>query len=128
MSVIDIFTIVLLVSASALCVALILYVKKITTSVQNLQTDIKEVSIQIKPLIASTTNLSEKLNHLSQEIGDQLQVSREIVNDVKSRVETILELEAKVRRGFEEPLMDVVKNLSAVFNGVRAFWNTYRRN
>ncbi len=128
MSVLDIFTIILLISASALCIALIFYIKKITNSVNRLEADIKEVSIQIKPLIASTTNLSEKLNHLSQEVGDQLEVSREIVNDVKSRVETILELEAKVRRGFEEPVLDVVKNLSAVVNGVKAFWNTYRRN
>jgi uncharacterized protein YoxC len=128
MSVTDIFLIILLLSGSALCIALIFYIKKVTNSVQNIQADLKEVSIQIKPLIASTTNLSEKLNNISEEVGEQLQVSRDIVNDVKNRVETILELEAKVRRGVEEPVMDVVKNLSAVVHGVKAFWNTYRRN
>lgn len=128
MPILDIFLIILLVSASALCIALIFYIKKIANSFHSAEVDLKEVSIQIKPLIASATNLSEKLNHVSQEVGNQLETAREIVNDVKSRIETILELEAKVRRGFEEPVMDVVKNFSAVVNGVKAFWNTYRRN
>jgi uncharacterized protein YoxC len=128
MSVLDIFLIILIASASALCIALIFYIKKITSSVHSVEVDLKEVSIQIKPLIASATNLSEKLNHLSQEIGSQLETTKEIVNDVRNRVETILQLEEKVRRGFEEPVMDVVKNFSAVVNGVKAFWNTYRKN
>ncbi|HVO76044.1 MAG TPA: hypothetical protein VMT35_18615 [Ignavibacteriaceae bacterium] len=128
MSILDVFLLILIASASALCIALIFYAKKMANSIHNAEVDLKEVSIQIKPLIASATNLSEKLNHLSQEVGSQLEVTREIVNDVKSRVETILDLEQKLRRGFEEPVLDVVKNFSAVINGVKAFWNTYRKN
>ncbi len=127
MSLISIFSIILLASASVLCIALVIYLNRITTSIKDIKSEIQELTSEIKPLIASSTNLSEKLNRMSQEASNQLNVTKGIVNKFDERVDTILELEEKVREGFAGPVLDLIKSLSAITNGVSAFWNAYKK-
>ena len=127
MNIATIFSIILLASASVLCAALIVYLGRITKSIKDIEVELKDLTSEIKPLIASSTNLSEKLNRMSEEAGSQLNVTRNIVTKVNDRVDTILELEERIRGGFEGSVMDVIKNLSAIANGVSAFWSAYRK-
>lgn len=126
MSIETVFYIILLIAATALCIALIIYLKSITHSIKGMQNDIKDLSEGLKPLLTSV-ELSEKLNDISDKASSQLDVSKEIIYDVRDRVDKILDLEEKVRKGVEEPAMQLVKNLSAVVNGVNTFWNAYTK-
>jgi uncharacterized protein YoxC len=128
MDILTIFYIILLLSASALCIALIIYVKRITASIVEIENDIKEMSSQLKPLLISSTNLSDKLIFLSEQAKEQIHVAKSIVTDVRDRVDKILLLEEKLRRGVEEPVTGLIKNLSAIFNGVNSFWKTYKKH
>ncbi len=125
MSAETVFYIILLLAASALCIALIIYLKSITQSIKAIEGDIKGLSDELKPLIATATELSESLNDISDKANSQLDVSKEIIFNVRDRVDKILDLEEKVRKGVEEPAMQLVKNLSAVVNGVNTFWSAY---
>jgi len=127
MEIISVFEIILLLSASALCIALIFFVSRVTNSVKGIQESLLDISNQIKPLIISTTALSEKLNYISEEIKDQVYIGKNIVSEVKDRVDTILDLEEKIRGGFETSIFEFIKGLSAISNGVNAFWNAYKR-
>ena len=127
MNLISVLYAILLVSASVLCIALIFFISKIFQTVKDIEVEIKDLTMEMKPLIASATNLSEKLNQLSESADDQLMVTRNIVSKVNNRVDTILDLEEKVRRGFEGPVLDFIKGFSAIVNGISAFWNAYRR-
>jgi hypothetical protein len=51
-----------------------------------------------------------------------------MVYSVKHRIDTILSFEERIRRGIEEPIFGLIKNVSAVVNGVSAFWNTYKKH
>ncbi len=127
MNTVDIFIIIALLAASALCIYLIVYLKNVTKSIQEIKSDLNELTAQIKPLITSTTNLSEKLNFLSEEAKGQVNIVKTVISEVKDRVETILAFEEKVRRGLEEPVLGLIKNLSAISHGVNAFWKTYKK-
>ncbi len=124
---ISIFEILLLLSASGLCIALIVYLNRVTKSVNGIEDSLKDISTQIKPLISSTTVLSEKLNYISEEIKEQVYIGKSIVTEVKDRVDTILDIEEKIRGGFETSIFDLIKNISAVSNGVSAFWSAFKR-
>ncbi|MFO7445680.1 MAG: hypothetical protein R6W90_04900 [Ignavibacteriaceae bacterium] len=128
MDVVTIFYILLLLSASALCIAAIIYLRRITRSVGEVETDIKDLSLQLKPLIASVTNLSERLNNISEQAKGQVQVTKSIVNDFRDRADRILSLEEKIRNGIEEPVNVVIKYLSALVNGVNTFWDAYKKD
>ncbi len=127
MTVETVFTILLMVCASALCVALVVYIGRITKSIKEIEIDMKDISLQLKPLIASTTNLSEKLNKLSEEAKKPISAINDIAEDIKDRVDTVLAFEEKLREGIEEPASRLIRSLSAIANGVNAFWNAYRR-
>jgi uncharacterized protein YoxC len=122
----QILTVVLLFSAAALCIALIFYLGKITKSVQSLQTDIKDMSDNIKPLVQSTLELSENLKQISNEVKTQVNVSKSIVSDFRERADDILSIETKIRGGIEDAIMPLIQNFSAVGKGVETFWRNYK--
>jgi len=125
MSFMQILTGILIVSASALCIALIYYLKIIVKSVQSLNADIKELSDELKPLIKSTLILSDNLNQITQESKKQINSVKSIISDFRERADKILSFESKVRSGLEDSIMPLVKNLNAIGKGVNTFWNNF---
>lgn len=126
MDTIQIFTIVLLVSASALCIALIFYVNKIVKSVQAINKNLNELSTNLKPLLDSTTELSDNLNKFTTEAKNQLGISRSILNDFRDRADKLLSVEDKIRSGVEDAVLPLFKNLRAVGVGVESFWRNFK--
>ena len=127
MEIANIFYILLLASASGLCIALIFYLYKITNSIHTIEVDIKDLTHQVKPLIASITILTEKLKNISDEAKQPLVMANEIVEDIKDRINVILEFEEKMRRGVEGPLTKLLNSISGLSNGINTFWNTYKK-
>lgn len=127
MDTVNVFYIILLISASLLCLALIYYINKITNIIKDINAEIKDVSDQLKPLIEEAKDLSENLNSLSAEAKDQLNIAKEIIGKVKDRVDMILSLEEQIRKGLEKPVDGILKNLSAVSNGITTFWKTFKK-
>ena len=128
MNVLTVLTVLLLISASLLCLALIYFLSKITKSFEEIKNDVKEFAADMKPLIASTTELSEKLSSITSDARGQIQLTRDMVMNVKHRVDMILGFEERIRKGIEEPVLGLVRNMSAVVNGVNAFWNAYKKH
>lgn len=128
MNVITVLNVILLISASILCFAMIYYLFKITQAFEEMKNDVKELAADLKPLIESTTELSDKLSNITSEARGQMQMTRDMVMNVKDRVNRILGFEERIRRGIEEPVLNLVRNASAIVNGVNTFWNTYKKH
>ena len=126
METIEILTIILLISASALCIALIYYIYLIVKSVISVSSDIRGLSFKLSPILQSTFVLSEKLAHVTDEAESQLQISKSIVSDIRDRADKILNMEIKIRNQVEDTVMPIVKNIKAVGIGVGAFWKKFR--
>ncbi len=127
MNLLDILLILLVISASALCIALIYYVWKISNAVKSIQNDIGELSANLKPLLISTAELSSNLNEISDNARQHLDISKNVVTSIKDRVDTILEFEAKVRSGIEGPVMSLIREITALNNGFNSFLNVLRK-
>ncbi len=128
MTVLTVFNLILLVCASALCIALIIYIGRITKSVKQIETQVTNLSGEMKPLIESVTDLSGKLTQLSDDANEQVDSVKHIISSVRDRVDVILDFEESIRGGLEPPIKGLVKNLSAFYDGVNTFINTYRNN
>lgn len=128
MNVVTVLNVILLISASLLCIALIYYLYKITKSFEEIKNDVREIAAEMKPLIESATQLSEKLSNITSEARGQMQTTRDVVTNIKHRVDMILGFEERIRRGIEEPILGLVRNVSAIVNGVNAFWNSYKKH
>ena len=126
MNLTEILTIILLISASALCIALIYFINQIVKSARSISLNIEEFSFKLNPLIQSTFELSEKLNHITYEVESQLQISKSIFSDIRERADKILNIETKIRNGVVDAVIPAVKNLYALGKGVESFWKSFR--
>lgn len=123
---IQILMVILILSAALLCIALIYYLNKIVKSVQSVNSDIKELSSNLKPLIQSTLILSDSLNRITSDVKDQLHVTKSIVVDLRERADKVLNLESRIRSSFEDAVMPFVQNLHAIGRGVETFWRNFK--
>lgn len=127
MTFIDVLTAVVLVLVSALIVFLIVYLGKITKSIQELQKDISDLSDKLEPLVFSLADLTTKLSDLSDQAKRQLEATKGIVFSVKDRVDTILKFEEKIRAGIDGPISGFLTQIKAIANGVSTFLNYLKK-
>lgn len=113
---------ILLLSAAMLCIALIVYVKRIVVSIEELKLEITKLNSSLNPLIESTVILAKNLNEFSIEAKEQIKVTKKIIEDVKMRVDKIIEFEEKLRIGIEDFAVPFTSTLLALKNGISAFW------
>jgi uncharacterized protein YoxC len=123
LNLIDYLLAVLIIVASALCIALIYYIWKISKSVKAIQADINDLSERIQPLINSTTELSNNLNEITGSARGQIDMSKSVVTSIKDRVDTILNFEEKVRGSIEGPVTSLINEITAISNGITTFLN-----
>lgn len=110
---IEIGTALLVFSGAALCISLIIQIRKITDSVRKIQQDIHSVSQQLPPVIASVRELVSSVNSVAEETRQQLHEIRWISAEVRKKVEALIMLEAKITEFVEGPVASVwdrVKN------------------
>ena len=127
MTVIDVLTAVVLILVSALIVFLIVYLGKITKSIQALQKDISDLSDKLEPLVFSLADLTTKLTDLSDQAKRQLEATKGIVFSVRDRVDTILKFEEKIRAGIDGPISGFLTQIKAISNGVSTFLNYLKK-
>ena len=119
--IIQIFQVLLLASASALCIALIFYIKRITKSFEKMQADINRMADEIHPMLESLESLTHSVNKITAHAQEQMNSVSWIIDTVKSQVVNLLEMEKKIRQGIEAPVQNLTTNLNAVKKGIAAF-------
>ena len=121
----EIFQVILYLCLSALCIALIIYLKKLTVSVQQMQEDIGQLKDRMEPLIDSVKTLSDSLNQTSSEVQQQLDKTGWIVDQVKMRLESLFGFEEKVKESLESPVEKLLSNLTALRGGISAIFRAF---
>ena len=127
MTLIDVFTVIVLILVSVLIIALIIYIGKITRSIEQMQKEMGQLSDNLNPLLSSLTDLTSKFSDLGDEARNQLETSKGIVYKVRDRVDTILGLEENIRTGIEGPVMRFINELKAISNGVSTFLHNLKK-
>jgi len=127
MNVIEIAQIILLLSASALCVFLIIYIGRITESVKEIKFELNKLTNQINPLLDSLQVLSSSIVKLSNQVQSQLDKTAWIIDEVKDRVESLFVFERKIRDTVEGPANTLFQNLEAIKKGLSVFWQSLFR-
>jgi hypothetical protein len=126
MNLTEALTVILLVSATTLCIALIYFLSKIVKSVQSIDLNMKGLSIKLIPLIESSLVFSKKLIRVTDEVKSQLQTLKSIVSDISNRVDKILITEARIRNRIVDASNPVVKNINAIGIGLNSFWKKFK--
>jgi uncharacterized protein YoxC len=121
MPVSEIFSIILMGAASLLCLALVVYLYKITKSVTIIQENISGLLTEFHPVINNITEMTEKINAMTEELKQPVYEAVDVIDEIKERVDVIFNVEEKVRNA-------VGANLTGIYNGIRSFFETYKGN
>lgn len=121
MTLIEVLTAIVLILVSVLIIFIILYLGKITRSIQFLQKDVSDLSDKVEPLVTSLSDLTFKFSELSESANRQLDVTKGIIYSAKDEFDKIVQLERKIRTGIDGPVSQILNQIKAISNGVSTF-------
>ena len=123
----DVLVLLLLLSASVLCITSIYYFYRIVKAIEALQSDLQKMSGQINPLLDTLNILSKSVKSLSDDFRLQLQKVHWIIDEVKSRVEAVISIEERIRGTIENPAQNIIGTIQAIKNGISTFFQTLKK-
>lgn len=126
-TVVQIFSVLLLIAASLLCVYLIIYLKKIVEVISDVRRDINQLSQNLLPLVDSLQNLSNSIIEVSEDVKSQIAKVRWIFDEVKERFEKLFVFEQRMKQAVEVPANNLFNNLQAIKKGVSTFFTALKK-
>ncbi len=124
MTLIDIFLIVLILSASSLCIFVIVYLKRIFGQVEAVRKDIHRLVENTIPILSNLEEVTRRANRIVTEAEGYW---KEIDYSIKNLREKISNFGPwKKFRDAQTQTSGIIKNLSSIAIGIYAFWSEYK--
>ena len=117
----EIFLTVLLISATALCIYLIITAKKLQKTLENTDATLSDFKNKVDPLIENLTSLSEKMVSISDEAEKQISEYGGLFDDIRERINSITSLKRIFRSGNSAD--SLTSTISGIRKGFSAFWS-----
>jgi len=124
MNVIDILLIILIVSASALCIFLIIYLKKLVDQVEAVRKDVRELVEKTTPVLESIDDITRRANRVVSEVENYWDEIDSSIKKVRERLSGLTSL--KRYTDAENPISELIRNVKALTKGFLAFWQAVK--
>lgn len=123
MAILDILTIILILLVAALIVFVFVTLKKLNRSIDVLSADLHQLIEATIPVVKNLDKASEKLANVAEDAEDHMEEFNELVRNTKMKINS---LSTRVKEGANQnPVVNLVKNLTAFSRGISAFWDKY---
>lgn len=125
MSVLDIFLIVLIITATATCLYLILALRKLVGQIDELHKDIKQLVDHTIPVLKNLNEVTLRANRIVSSAEDYWEGIERSIENVRMKFTNL----RSMRRfdGTEFPARNIIQNLKAFSKGIAAFWQEFKR-
>ena len=124
MNVIDILLIILILSASALCIFLIFYLKKLIDHVEAVRKDVHELVEKTTPVLENLDDVTRRANRVVSEVENYWDEIDSSIKKVRERISGLTSL--KRYTDAENPVSELIKNVKALTKGFVAFWQAVK--
>jgi uncharacterized protein YoxC len=103
-----------LLSASALCVYLIVVLVRLNGLLESLQRDLSELTRAVKPVLENLVAITGTIRDISTRVNEQVEMFHGMFSAAQRIVENIVRFEERVQRRLEEPFFRV----ASMFGGL----------
>lgn len=124
MIIIDILLAVLILAAIALCIYLVISLKKLNESLKIMQEDVHDLYENTVPLLKNLTEISERATKVTSEAEHYWQDISSSVEKVKDKISGFGKSSGATSP--QNPIEDFIQNLRAITRGITAFWTNFR--
>ncbi len=124
MSVIDILLVILIVTATALCLYAIYYIKKIYFQIESANKEIQNFIQKLNPVVENLEEVSRRTNRIISEVEDYWDELDGAIKNLRERISGFTSI--KKLHDVEYPAKDLIKNIKAIAKGASAFWSAFK--
>ncbi|HEY3251375.1 MAG TPA: DUF948 domain-containing protein [Ignavibacteria bacterium] len=124
--------IILFAALTILCIYLIVSVKKITKTADNINVTVEtlgknfeELKSKVEPLIVTTNAITADVKDITTDIKTQVSKVDDIVDSFKDTADSIIQFEQKAQREIEVQVFDTINLISAITKGVKTFFTYF---
>lgn len=117
---------VALLSASALCIYLIVVLARLKDVLTLIQKDLSEIGAKAKPVFENLQVITEKLKSVSGKIDDQIGLVRGSLESVKNAADNIVAFEQRIQESLEEPVVRLSAMVAAFVNRIASYFGGAR--
>lgn len=110
----------LLISATALCIYIIITAKRLHTTLEKTNATLDDFKNKVDPLIENLTNLSEKMLVISEEAEKQVSEYGGLFDDLRERINSFTNIKQIFRSGNSAD--SLLSTISGIRKGFSAFW------
>jgi len=123
--VLDIFLIILSISATLLCIYLIFTLKKLVIQMNELQKDIKNLVDNTIPVLKNINDVTLKANRIVSSAEDYWEGIERSIENVRSKFSKLTNITRY--DGADLPARNFIQNIKAISRGISAFWQEFRK-
>jgi uncharacterized protein YoxC len=118
--------IIALLCLSALCIYMIVVLLRVRDILGNVEKDVRDITSRALPVLDNMEYITARVKGITDSIDDQVVAVRDSIASVKQVAENVVEMERRVQERIEGPILETVALVSAVFKGVRTFFDRVR--
>ena len=118
--------IVALLCLSALCIYMIVVLLRVRDILTNMEKDVKEVTSRALPVLDNMESITLRVKSITESLDDQVGAVRDSIASVRLVAENVVDLERRVQERIEGPILETVAFVSAIFKGLRTFFDRVR--
>ncbi len=118
----EILRLVLLFSASALCIYLIVVLVRFNAFLKILQIELIDLNKNLKPILENLNTVTDKLRLVATKVEDQVDMIHGVFLAFRRITDNITRLEERFQMRLEEPLMRVGAMFGNVINRVASLF------
>ncbi|HAV22617.1 MAG: hypothetical protein A2X67_01760 [Ignavibacteria bacterium GWA2_55_11] len=110
-----------LLSASALCIYLIVSLVKLNDVLASLQRDVAEITRNLKPVLENLAAVAEKLRSITTKVDEQANLFKGSLETVRRVADNIEQFEVRIQERLEEPVTRVLAIVGGVIQKLASF-------
>jgi len=96
-----------LLSASALCLYLIVVLVRLNSLLESLQRDLSDLSRAVRPVLENLVVITGTIKGISARVNEQVEMFHGMFSSVQRIVENVVRFEERVQQRLEEPFFRV---------------------
>jgi len=124
MTLVNILLIVLIVSASALCLFVIVYLKRIFEQVEAVRRDIHQLVENTIPILSNLEEVTQRANRIVTEAEGYWEEIDHSIRNLRGKLSNFGPWNKF--RDAQTQTSELIKNLRSITKGIFAFWSEYK--